>query len=114
MRIAWHARRIEVCFLMTAGTTHGDQSLPIRAAFHRRLMQPAPLTLAWMITRRMANWFNDRLKATSFAHHALNKAFPDDWSFMFGEIALYAFVILVLTVINLRYVRSATDYEVAR
>ncbi|HEY3238291.1 MAG TPA: cytochrome b N-terminal domain-containing protein, partial [Acidimicrobiia bacterium] len=45
----------------------------------------------------MARWFDDRLRASSFAHHALNKVFPDDWSFMLGEIALYAFAILVLT-----------------
>ena len=50
-----------------------------------------------MITRRVARWFDDRLRASSFAQHALNKAFPDDWSFMLGEIALYSFVILVLT-----------------
>jgi len=50
-----------------------------------------------VITRRLARWFDDRLRASSFAHHALNKVFPDDWSFMLGEIALYAFAILVLT-----------------
>ncbi|HMC37588.1 MAG TPA: cytochrome b, partial [Actinomycetota bacterium] len=50
-----------------------------------------------MITKRLARWFDDRLRASSFAHHALNKVFPDDWSFMLGEIALYSFVILVLT-----------------
>jgi ubiquinol-cytochrome c reductase cytochrome b subunit len=50
-----------------------------------------------MITRRLARWFDDRLRASSFAHHALNKVFPDDWAFMLGEIALYSFVILVLT-----------------
>ena len=27
----------------------------------------------------------------------LNKVFPDHWSFMMGEIALYSFVILLLT-----------------
>ena len=50
-----------------------------------------------MITKRIARWFDDRLRAASFAQHALNKVFPDDWSFMLGEIALYCFVILVLT-----------------
>lgn len=50
-----------------------------------------------MITKRVARWFDDRLRAASFAQHALNKVFPDDWSFMLGEIALYCFVILVLT-----------------
>ena len=27
----------------------------------------------------------------------LNKVFPDHWSFMMGEIALYSFIILLLT-----------------
>src|SRR5207237_3059309 len=50
-----------------------------------------------VILRRSARWFDDRLRASSFAHEALNKVFPDNWSFMLGEIALYCFVILVLT-----------------
>jgi ubiquinol-cytochrome c reductase cytochrome b subunit len=37
------------------------------------------------------------LGAASFAEGALNKVFPDHWSFMFGEIAMYAFLVLVLT-----------------
>lgn len=35
--------------------------------------------------------------AGSFTRSALNKVFPDHWSFMLGEIAMYAFVILLLT-----------------
>jgi ubiquinol-cytochrome c reductase cytochrome b subunit len=47
--------------------------------------------------RRLFRWFDDRLGAASFARRALNKIFPDHWSFMLGEIALYCFIILVLT-----------------
>jgi len=50
-----------------------------------------------MLTRRLARWFDSRLGAARFARTALNKVFPDHWSFMIGEIALYCFVILVLT-----------------
>ena len=50
-----------------------------------------------MIVRRTVRWVDDRLGATSFTRHALTKVFPDHWSFMIGEIALYCFVILVLT-----------------
>ncbi len=50
-----------------------------------------------MIIKRLARWFDNRLGATGFARGALNKIFPDHWSFMLGEIALYCFVILVLT-----------------
>ena len=50
-----------------------------------------------MLTRRLVRWFDSRLGAARFARTALNKVFPDHWSFMIGEIALYCFVILVLT-----------------
>jgi quinol---cytochrome-c reductase cytochrome b subunit len=56
-----------------------------------------------MITRRLFRWFDERLGAASFARSALNKVFPDNWTFMFGEIALYCFVILVLTGIYLTF-----------
>jgi ubiquinol-cytochrome c reductase cytochrome b subunit len=54
-----------------------------------------------MIVRRLWRWFDERLGASRFARHGLNKVFPDQWSFMLGEIALYSFVILVLTGIYL-------------
>jgi ubiquinol-cytochrome c reductase cytochrome b subunit len=38
----------------------------------------------------------DRL-ALSKSRSLLNKVFPDHWSFMMGEIALYSFIILILT-----------------
>jgi ubiquinol-cytochrome c reductase cytochrome b subunit len=56
-----------------------------------------------MITRRFARWVDDRLGASRFARSALDKAFPDHWSFMLGEIALYCFVVIVLTGIFLTF-----------
>ena len=50
-----------------------------------------------MITRRIVRFLDDRLGTAGFARRALNKAFPDHWSFMIGELALYCFVILVGT-----------------
>jgi ubiquinol-cytochrome c reductase cytochrome b subunit len=50
-----------------------------------------------VIVRRTVRWVDDRLGATSFTREALNKVFPDHWSFMLGEIALYCFVFLVAT-----------------
>jgi ubiquinol-cytochrome c reductase cytochrome b subunit len=50
-----------------------------------------------VIARRTVRWLDDRLGATTFTRHALTKVFPDHWSFMLGEIALYCFVILVVT-----------------
>jgi ubiquinol-cytochrome c reductase cytochrome b subunit len=46
-------------------------------------------------------WLDDRLTVAKGARRFLNKIFPDHWSFMLGEIALYSFVILVLTGIYL-------------
>ncbi len=46
---------------------------------------------------RLVFWLDDRLGAASFARRALRKAFPDHWAFMLGEVALYCFVLLVLT-----------------
>ena len=46
---------------------------------------------------------DDRLSAASFTRHALNKVFPDHWSFMLGEIALYSFVVLLLTGVFLTF-----------
>jgi ubiquinol-cytochrome c reductase cytochrome b subunit len=42
-------------------------------------------------------WIDDRLGTAHFVRHALRKAFPDHWSFMLGEINLYAFIVLVGT-----------------
>jgi ubiquinol-cytochrome c reductase cytochrome b subunit len=56
-----------------------------------------------VITRRLFRWFDERLGAASFARSALNKVFPDNWTFMFGEIAMYCFLILVLTGIYLTF-----------
>jgi ubiquinol-cytochrome c reductase cytochrome b subunit len=52
---------------------------------------------------RAARWIDDRLGASAFAGHALSKVFSDHWSFMLGEIALYSFVVLLLTGIFLTF-----------
>jgi len=44
-----------------------------------------------------AQWLDVRLRLAKFARRAMNHVFPDHWSFMLGEIALYAFVVLVIT-----------------
>ena len=48
-------------------------------------------------TDGLARGIDDRLGSSNFVRRSLNKVFPDHWSFMLGEIALYAFVILLLT-----------------
>ncbi|MBQ1016808.1 cytochrome bc complex cytochrome b subunit [Micromonospora sp. D93] len=50
-----------------------------------------------MIMDRLARALDDRLRLSPLARKALAKVFPDHWSFMLGEIALYSFVALILT-----------------
>ncbi len=44
-----------------------------------------------------AEWADDRLGLATLAKKNLRKVFPDHWSFMLGEIALWSFVIILLT-----------------
>ncbi len=44
-----------------------------------------------------------RLGLARFARTALNKVFPDHWSFMIGEIALYCLVVLLMTGVYLTF-----------
>ena len=50
-----------------------------------------------MIARRVARWLDERVGAAGAARTALGKVFPDHWSFMIGELALYCFTVLLLT-----------------
>ncbi len=44
-----------------------------------------------------ATWADDRLGLATGMKKQLRKVFPDHWSFMLGEIALWSFVVLLLT-----------------
>src|SRR6478752_5898484 len=45
----------------------------------------------------VATWADDRLGLAAMGKKQLRKVFPDHWSFMLGEIALWSFVVLLLT-----------------
>ncbi len=49
------------------------------------------------LSRKGIRAVDERLAMTSMVRSALGKVFPDHWSFMLGEIALYSFVVLVVT-----------------
>ena len=61
--------------------------------------------------RRAARWVDERVGGASFIRSALDKVFPDHWSFMLGEIALYAFVVLLLTGVFLTMFFDASSGE---
>ena len=45
----------------------------------------------------VSNWVDERTGAAKGVRFLMKKVFPDHWSFMLGEVALYSFVILLIT-----------------
>ena len=58
------------------------------------------------------NWFDERLRLSAGIRRQLHKVFPDHWSFMMGEIALYSFIILLITGTYLTFFFDASMGEV--
>ncbi|MET1132576.1 MAG: cytochrome b N-terminal domain-containing protein, partial [Aeromicrobium sp.] len=58
-------------------------------------------------------WFDDRLGLAAAGKKNLRKVFPEHWSFMLGEIALWSFVVLLLTgvFLTLWFVPSMGEVE---
>jgi ubiquinol-cytochrome c reductase cytochrome b subunit len=61
-------------------------------------------------TSSSVNWLDDRFGIARAGRALADKVFPDHWSFMIGEIALYSFVVLLATGIflSLYYVPSTS------
>jgi ubiquinol-cytochrome c reductase cytochrome b subunit len=57
------------------------------------------------------HWVDERLGTTAWARHGLRKVFPDHWSFLLGEVALFSLVVLVATgvFLTLFYVPDGTQ-----
>jgi ubiquinol-cytochrome c reductase cytochrome b subunit len=58
---------------------------------------------AVVITRRTVRWFDQRSASAPLLRKTLRYLFPDHWSFLLGEVALYCFVVLVATGIYLTF-----------
>ena len=65
-----------------------------------------------LMTRRIVRWTDSRVGGARFARTALNKVFPDHWSFLVGELALYSFVVLLLTGTYLTFFFDPSQTEV--
>ncbi|WP_235737480.1 cytochrome bc1 complex cytochrome b subunit [Nocardioides alcanivorans] len=52
---------------------------------------------------RTVGWADERLGLAGLAKKNLRKVFPDHWSFMLGEIALWSFVVLLLSGVFLTF-----------
>ena len=55
------------------------------------------MTARERIAGTVANYVDERTGAAKWLRKNLTKVFPDHWSFMLGEVALYSFVILLLS-----------------
>ena len=49
------------------------------------------------------NAIDERFGLARFSNKAIKKAFPDHWSFLLGEIAMYSFFIIIATGVFLTF-----------
>lgn len=69
-----------------------------KSARKRRIHRTArPRFLGDAMIERLGRWLDSRLGVAGFSRRALNHILPDHWSFLLGEIALYTFIVLVIT-----------------
>jgi len=73
---------------------------------------PAP-TRGQRFTGAAANYVDERTSVSGLVKELGRKVFPDHWSFMLGEIALYSFVVILLsgTFLTFFYDPSMTEVE---
>jgi ubiquinol-cytochrome c reductase cytochrome b subunit len=62
--------------------------------------------------QRFVRWNEERMGAARGIKWFLRYVFPDHWSFMLGEIALYSFIVLVITGIFLTLYYTPSDHQV--
>ncbi|GAA2901727.1 ubiquinol-cytochrome c reductase cytochrome b subunit [Actinoplanes cyaneus] len=73
----------------------------------RRKLDPAEATA------NFAKGADDRFQAATPLRGLLNKVFPDHWSFLLGEIALFSFIVLLLSGVFLTLFFDPSMQEVA-
>lgn len=78
---------------MTSSDNHPDLSKVATT----NATEPATPKRSARAAGAVATWADERLGLGSMMKKNLRKVFPDHWSFMLGEIALWSFVVLLLT-----------------
>ncbi|MFL6027696.1 MAG: cytochrome bc complex cytochrome b subunit [Friedmanniella sp.] len=73
-----------------ATTVKGDQA--IEAHVPKKQLGPV-----FKAASGPAKWADERVGVASLSRPFIRKVFPDHWSFLLGEIALYSFIILLVT-----------------
>ncbi|HEX3616502.1 MAG TPA: cytochrome bc complex cytochrome b subunit [Solirubrobacteraceae bacterium] len=62
--------------------------------------------------RRLVRWNEERIGAARGIKWAMSYVFPDHWSFLLGEVALYSFIVLVVTGIFLALYYTPSTHQV--
>jgi ubiquinol-cytochrome c reductase cytochrome b subunit len=60
----------------------------------------------------LIGWLDERTGFAEVARGALRKVFPDHWSFLLGEVALFCYVVLVATGVFLTFFFAADSHPV--
>jgi Cytochrome b(N-terminal)/b6/petB len=94
------------------GTRRGDR-IPGGGSALRRGWR-SPVNRDFEVSRTLTGvggWLDDRFHGARGMRGLMRKVFPDHWSFLLGEIALWSFVILLLTgtFLSLFFVPSMTE-----
>jgi ubiquinol-cytochrome c reductase cytochrome b subunit len=92
----------------------------VRLPFRRRRDSPAPRRSGDSAgdeprsteLDRIVRWLDERTGVAEVTRVLLRKVFPDHWSFLLGEIALFCYVILVATGIYLTFFFAADSRSV--
>src|SRR5690625_7106541 len=60
-----------------------------------------------------ANYLDERVGASKAVRALARKLFPDHWSFLLGEVALYSFIVLIIsgTFLTMFFVPSVAPFE---
>jgi len=64
------------------------------------------------VIRALVTWMDERLGGAPFLRNALKKAFPDHWSFMLGEVAMYCFIFIIASGTYLTFFFHPSDARV--
>ncbi|MEV8254131.1 ubiquinol-cytochrome c reductase cytochrome b subunit [Rhodoglobus sp. NPDC076762] len=72
----------------------------------------APKTRGQRFTGAAANYIDERTSISGLVKEVGRKIFPDHWSFMLGEVALYSFIVILLSGTFLTFFFEASMVEV--
>jgi len=71
------------------------------------------MNAVYKVAEKPVTWTDDRLTISVWLKRHLRKVFPDHWSFLLGEIALFSFILILLSGIFLTFWFKPSMAEVA-